>query len=50
MNEHPDNKTTILCVDDTPANLFLLVELLKGAYRVKTATTGHQAQIGRAHV
>lgn len=43
MNDHPDSKSTILCVDDTPANLFLLVELLKGTYRVKTATTGAQA-------
>ena len=43
MSEHPDSKPTILCVDDTPANLYLLVELLKGAYRVKTATAGAQA-------
>ncbi len=43
MNELSDKKITILCVDDTPANLFLLVELLKGIYRVKTATTGVQA-------
>ena len=43
MNERSDTKITILCVDDTPANLFLLVELLKGTYRVKTATTGTQA-------
>lgn len=35
-------KTTILCVDDTPANLFVLVELLKKSYRVKTATNGPQ--------
>lgn len=43
MNQQSDSKPTILCVDDTPANLYLLVELLKGAYRVKTATTGAQA-------
>jgi putative two-component system response regulator len=43
MKEDSDRTITILCVDDTPANLFLLVELLKGAYRVKTATTGAQA-------
>ncbi len=35
-----DKKSTILCVDDTPTNLYLLVELLKNDYRVKTATTG----------
>jgi putative two-component system response regulator len=43
MSEHPDSKPTLLCVDDTPANLYLLVELLKGTYRVKTATNGAQA-------
>lgn len=43
MNQQPDSKPTILCVDDTPANLYLLVELLKGTYRVKTATDGAQA-------
>lgn len=43
MNQNPKNKTTILCVDDTPTNLFLLVELLKNSYRVKTATNGVQA-------
>jgi response regulator RpfG family c-di-GMP phosphodiesterase len=43
MNQNPKNKATILCVDDTPTNLFLLVELLKNAYRVKTATNGVQA-------
>ena len=43
MNEHPAGKATLLCVDDTPANLYLLVELLKGDYRVKTATNGDQA-------
>ena len=36
-------KPSILCVDDTPANLLLLVELLKESYRVKTATNGPQA-------
>lgn len=34
---------TILCVDDTPNNLFLLVELLKDQYHIKTATNGTQA-------
>jgi len=43
MQQIPANKNTILCVDDTPTNLFLLVELLKPSYRVKTATNGPQA-------
>jgi putative two-component system response regulator len=43
MQFDAETKTTILCVDDTPANLLLLVELLKGAYRVKTAVNGPQA-------
>jgi putative two-component system response regulator len=46
----PERKPTILCVDDTPVNLFLLVELLKGTYRVKTATNGaHALQIVAAN-
>ena len=40
MISSADKKPTILCVDDTPVNMFLLVELLKGTYRVKTATNG----------
>ncbi len=43
MNQTADKKITILCVDDTPTNLYLLVELLKTTYRVKTATNGLQA-------
>lgn len=43
MQFDAEAKPTILCVDDTPANLLLLVELLKGAYRVKTAVNGPQA-------
>lgn len=43
MKLNSQKEATILCVDDTPANLFLLVELLKGSYRVKTATNGAQA-------
>lgn len=38
-----ESRPTILCVDDTPANLLLLVELLKGVGRVKTAVNGQQA-------
>jgi adenylate cyclase len=34
---------TILAVDDTPANLALLAELLHGSYRVKVATNGAKA-------
>ena len=34
---------TILAVDDTPANLSLLTELLYGSYRVKVATNGAKA-------
>jgi putative two-component system response regulator len=36
-------KPTILCVDDTPANLSLLSGLLKEQYRVKVATHGAKA-------
>lgn len=43
MKLNSQKEATILCVDDTPANLFLLVELLKSSYRVKTATNGAQA-------
>lgn len=43
MQPSAEKKATVLCVDDTPTNLFLLVELLKQSYRVKTATSGPQA-------
>ena len=36
-------KATVLVVDDTPANLSLISELLKDAYHVKVATTGMRA-------
>lgn len=50
MDPASANKATILCVDDTPANLYLLVELLKNTYRVKTSTSGAQAlQIAAAN-
>lgn len=50
MPPSPETKATILCVDDTPVNLFLLVELLKDCYRVKTATNGpHALQIVAAN-
>lgn len=34
---------TILCVDDTPANLMLLNDCLKGLYRVKLINSGEKA-------
>ena len=34
---------TLLLVDDTPANLALLGELLKGSYRLRVATSGLKA-------
>jgi class 3 adenylate cyclase/AmiR/NasT family two-component response regulator len=37
------NKPTILVVDDTPANIALLSEVLKADYRVKVATSGERA-------
>ena len=48
----PD-KPTVLIVDDTPANLDLLVEILRSDYRTKVAISGEKAlelEIGRAHV
>lgn len=37
------NKPTILVVDDTPDNLSLMMELLKGLYQVKLANGGERA-------
>ena len=42
MPTSPDKKT-ILIVDDTPANLDLLVEILKPEYRTKVAISGEKA-------
>lgn len=36
-------KKTILIVDDTPANIALLRELLKDSYKIKIATNGIKA-------
>ncbi|MDP3134043.1 MAG: response regulator, partial [Burkholderiaceae bacterium] len=36
-------KHTVLVVDDTPDNLFLMKNLLQSHYRVKLATSGEQA-------
>ncbi len=38
-----DEKMTILVVDDTPANIQILSELLSPTYRVKAATSGAKA-------
>lgn len=37
------NKHTVLVVDDTPQNIELLVEVLKGDYRVQVARNGERA-------
>ncbi len=38
-----DGKKTLLVVDDTPANIQLVVGLLRGQYKVKAATNGKKA-------
>lgn len=43
MPASADSKPTILIVDDTPANLDLLVEILKTDFRTKVATHGEKA-------
>ncbi len=37
MNE---NRLTVLVVDDTPANIDILINMLSGAYKVRVATNG----------
>ncbi|WPL18925.1 Stalked cell differentiation-controlling protein [Thiorhodovibrio winogradskyi] len=39
----PEKKPTVLIVDDQPSNIALLAALLKGDYRILTATSGHKA-------
>lgn len=39
----PPRRQTILVADDTPDNVFLLVEFLKGSFRVKVASNGPKA-------
>ena len=39
----PPSRPTILVVDDTPDNIYLLVELLKDLFRVKVASNGAKA-------
>src|ERR1041385_2957055 len=42
-------QATILVVDDTPSNITVLMEILRGDYRVLAATNGEQAlKIARA--
>lgn len=36
----PENKASILIIDDAPENLHILLDLLKPQYRVLAATTG----------
>ncbi|MDD3055263.1 MAG: response regulator [Aliarcobacter sp.] len=43
MLENKINKQTILVVDDTPDNLFLVSNLLKDLYIVKVANSGEKA-------
>ena len=43
MLENKINKQTILVVDDTPDNLFLVSNLLKDVYTVKVANSGEKA-------
>ena len=40
---NPNEKPIILVVDDTPENLLLMNELLKGSYKVKGANNGEKA-------
>ncbi len=45
----PARRPTILVVDDQPANISVIVELLRPRYRIKAARTGHRAlEIARA--
>ena len=43
MQEIKSHKQTILVVDDTPDNLFLVSNLLKEIYIVKVANSGEKA-------
>ena len=43
MRENEFTKKTILVIDDTPDNLFLVSTLLKGLYVVKVANSGEKA-------
>ena len=41
---------TVLVVDDTPANIQLLAELLKEKYKIKAATSGEKALLIAAKI
>ncbi len=43
MADHSTTRQTILIVDDTPANVTLLANLLRESYRVKVANNGFRA-------
>ncbi len=43
LEQAPDQKPTVLVVDDTVEVIDLLVDLLQGPYRVKAATSGRRA-------
>ena len=43
MTRSPNERPTVLVVDDTPTNLSLLANLLKDQYRVKVANSGAKA-------
>lgn len=43
MNSIAPETGTILIVDDTPDNIVLMREILKGTYRIKVATSGKEA-------
>lgn len=43
LQQAPDQKPTVLVVDDTVEVIDLLVDLLQGPYRVKAATSGRRA-------
>lgn len=40
---HPEKKSTVLVVDDTPANINLLYNVLQDEYKVKAAASGEKA-------
>ena len=48
MQENRSHKQTILVVDDTPDNLFLVSNLLKDLYSVKVANSGETLEKGQS--
>jgi putative two-component system response regulator len=45
MTEPCQDRATILVVDDTPANIDVLSEVLRSSYRVRAATSGERALV-----